>query len=186
MLNTLECADQLYLQLHLYFIPWIFSFLYRLLNRLYGLSNIIYNSSATPKLLIYQHLKFPAYYIYFFFLPIMATILVVPISRPTAIFSFPLSIYLVQTTCFVNLRSIFLYLYNELSKTAFEKKVIFKFSSEFWYYQNQFGNQNLYWAFLSFHLVYLIAMMFFFKIIITLHNWDIFVILFISPETREL
>jgi hypothetical protein len=52
----------------------------------------------------------------------MATILVVPISRPTAIFSFPLSIYLVQTTCFVNLRSIFLYLYNELSKTAFEKR----------------------------------------------------------------
>jgi hypothetical protein len=50
----------------------------------------------------------------------MATIFVVPISRPTATFSFPLSIYLVQTTCFVNLRSIFLY-YNELSKTAFEK-----------------------------------------------------------------
>jgi hypothetical protein len=82
--------------------------------------NIIYHPLATPKLLIYQPLKFQLTIL--FFLPIMATILVVPISRPTAIFSFPLSIYLVQTTCFVNLRSIFLYLYNELSKTAFEKR----------------------------------------------------------------
>jgi hypothetical protein len=63
---------------------------------------------ATPKLWIYQLLNFQL--TIRFFLPIMATILVVPISRPTAIFSFPLSIYLVQTTCFVKLDQFF-YIY---------------------------------------------------------------------------
>jgi hypothetical protein len=80
---------------------------------------------ATPKLLDLPTPKI-SNLPYSFFLPIMATIFVVPISRPTAHFFFPLSIYLVQTTCFVNLRSIFLYLYNELSKTAFLGLIIFK------------------------------------------------------------
>jgi hypothetical protein len=50
----------------------------------------------------------------------MATILLSQYLDP-AIFSFPLSIYLVQTTCFVNLGLFFLYLYNVLSKLLLKK-----------------------------------------------------------------
>jgi hypothetical protein len=63
----------------------------RLLNRLYGLSNVINNTSCHTKLLICLHPKFLISRTHSL-LAIMATILVVPISRPTVIFSFPLSI----------------------------------------------------------------------------------------------
>jgi hypothetical protein len=117
VLNTAYVDPQFLLQHLLFYNLNYFRLLDCLLNRLYGLRNVIYHSwqhlnrLPTPK--ISNLLIFLAYH---------GTIFVVPISRPTATFSFPLSIYLVQTTCFVNLRSIFLYLYNELSKTAFLKR----------------------------------------------------------------